>query len=278
MNDAMLEIKDLTVSFHDPAGPNGADAAAVNGVSLSVAKQSFTSIVGESGSGKTVTALSVTRLLKPHLISGMINYKPGDSQSLDLLKIPQSDLLRIRGREIAYIFQDPASSLNPVMKIGEQMTECCRVHFASGNKLAIKESLEYLSAVRMRDPERVFRSFPHELSGGMRQRVMIAMALIMRPRLLIADEPTTALDVTTEAEIMELLMSFRRQKKLTILFITHNLSLAASFSDEIHVMQKGRVIECLKKDVSGFKAKEAYTRKLFNAQLFGSKPKTLIEV
>ena len=278
MSDPILEIKNLSVSFLNPDIGHEGLVRAVDGIDLRISRHSFTALVGESGSGKSVTALSITRLVRAHQVSGTIEYRWENGKTLDLLKASETELLKVRGGEVAYIFQDPASSLNPVLRIGEQLTECCRTHFDVTAGQAKTEALDHLMAAKLKDPERVYRSFPHELSGGMKQRVMIAMALISRPKILIADEPTTALDVTMGWEIMALLNDLRRQKKLTILFITHNLALAASHADEIYVMQKGRVIERMVKGLSGFEAKEAYTKRLFNAQISGLEPKTLIGV
>jgi ABC-type dipeptide/oligopeptide/nickel transport system ATPase component len=188
------------------------------------------------------------------------------------------EVRRIRGREIAYIFQDPVSSLNPVIKVGEQIAEAYSTHFAADRREAKKRSLDRLADVQIKDVERVYESFPHELSGGMNQRVMIAMALMGDPKLLIADEPTTALDVTTEGEILRLLSSIRQQKSLTMLFITHNLALASGYADTIHVMKGGRVLEHLKKQDGRFTVKETYTKKLFEAGVLSHTPKSFIEV
>jgi microcin C transport system ATP-binding protein len=269
----MLEVRDLSVLFKN----DGKETLAADKVHLSVAEGSWTAIVGESGSGKSVTALSVCGLIRPDEVSGEIFWNDG-KETKNLMGSSEEELRRIRGRQITYIFQDPVSSLNPVIKVGEQIAEAYLTHFAAGPREARKRVMDRLAAVRISDTERVYESYPHELSGGMNQRVMIAMALMGDPRLLIADEPTTALDVTTESEILELLSSIRRERSLTILFITHNLALAASYADAIHVMKEGRVIECLKMQAGRFTVKEAYTRKLFSAGVLSLVPKSLIEV
>lgn len=255
----ILEIKNLSVQFLKPV---------VNGVSLSVEEGSWTSLVGESGSGKTVTALSICRLLKARRFEGEINFYSKKGERTNLAALPESALEKIRGKEIAYVFQDPASSLNPLMRVGEQIKE---------TSLTTQKAKEALASVSIRDVDRVYSSFPHELSGGMKQRVMIAMALAGGPRLLIADEPTTALDSSTEKEIMELLLRAKRENSLSILFITHNLELATRFSEKIVVMREGKITELLEKR-DGFAAKESYTKKLFRAQLTNAMPKSMIEI
>lgn len=256
MAESILEIKDLSIAFRDPE--SGARVEAVKGINLSVERGSFTSLVGESGSGKSVTALSVCGLLQNADVVGQVLYSVGGKRTV-LSDLKEKEYLAIRGKEIAYVFQDPASSLNPVMRAGDQLREVC------GDGARAREAL---SAAWVKDTERVYRSFPHELSGGLKQRVMIAMALASGPKLLIADEPTTALDVTTQGQILELLVSLQRTTNLTILFITHNLRLAAAHGNKIYVMEKGRLVD----------RKSPYAQKLFRASLLGVKPKTLIEV
>ncbi len=273
MSEALLEIKNLRVSFLDKGSLPSREIAAVDGVNLTVRQGDFVSLVGQSGSGKSVTALTVCGLVNSFKTEGKIFFTLKDRE-LDLLKMSEKELLKVRGKEISYIFQDPASSLNPVIQIGEQLDETYLAHFDDTKKNAEKRSREFLQVVKIADVERAYRSFPHELSGGMKQRVMIAMALISAPRLLVADEPTTALDVLTESEIMKLIASLRVERRLSVLFITHNLSLAVSFSDHIYVMEKGRLIEELVKEAGSFKAREAYTKRLFNAGVYDQKPKT----
>lgn len=273
----ILEIKDLTVEFLT-AGRDPRPFAAVDHLNLSVPEGSFTAWVGESGSGKSVTALSLCKLIKTYRTSGQILFSTKEGVVHDLLSCSESELLKIRGKEISYIFQDPASSLNPLMKVSEQLEEACLAHFQVSSEEAARRSLSALNDVKIKDVERVYRSYPHELSGGMKQRVMIAMALITEPRLLVADEPTTALDVMTEFEIMRLLVNLKKEKSLTVIFITHNLPLAMIHADSIGVMRKGRLIEMMKKEGGCFAPKEIYSKRLFSAGSFGVQPKTLIEI
>ena len=277
MNDSILEIRDLSVLFHKKGEISS--FTAVNSLSFSFERGSFVSLGGESGSGKTVTALSVLRLLPSALIRGQIHYRgKSDGSSEDVLKLSQKEMTMIRGRRIAAIFQDPGAALNPVMKVGEQVEEAYRAHFNSDKNSAKKKTLDLLAAVRIKETQRVYESFPHELSGGMKQRAMIAMALVMEPELLICDEPTASLDPDTALEIMDLLANAQKQRGLTIFFITHHISLAAGFSDALLVMKSGRLLETLNKGPEGFVPKEEYTRKLFRADLSGLTPKTRIEV
>lgn len=269
VNDFILELRNLSIFFKEQ---NGKVFQAVTNLDLDIRRGSFSSLVGQTGSGKTVTSLAICRLLNAFNIEGEIL-----CDGMDLLKISPRELLKVRGRRIAYIFQDPTASLNPVIKVGAQIEEAYLAHFEAGPREARQKTLELLSAVRIADPERVHDSFPHELSGGMKQRAMIAMALILEPELLIADEPTAALDPATASEVMELLSGLRA-KSLTIFFITHHLRLASKYSDSIAVMKAGRVVERMIKGPAGFVPQEAYTKKLFNADLVGLKPKTFIEV
>ncbi len=275
MKNSILEIRDLSVFFREK---NGLKITAVDSLSLSIERGSFVSLVGESGSGKTVTAMSVCGLLSAAEIRGDIRYLRPNLLERDLLKISVKELAGIRGRRIAYIFQDPGSSLNPVMKVGEQIQEARQAHFKADSDSAKKKTMDFLASVRIKDARRVYESFPHELSGGMKQRAMIAMALIMEPELLIADEPTTALDPDTALEIMELLIAAQKKRGLSILFITHHIAFAARFSDSLIVMKSGRIVENLNKAGNNFAPKEEYTRKLFRADLKGLAPKTRIEV
>ena len=254
----ILEIQNLNVSFLDPQHP-GQKIEAVKGVSLAIEEGSFTSVVGESGSGKSVTSLSITRLAKPHEEAGKILWR-----GQNLLSLDEKELLQVRGKEISYVFQDPASSLNPVLRVGAQIGEAYRAHFKVSAAEAKKHTLELLLAVQLKDAERVYKSYPHELSGGMRQRSMIAMALITDPKLLIADEPTTALDADVETEILKLLLKIKEDRKLTIFFITHDMAHAVSYSDVIYVMKSGMVVEKISRQAGIFSPKNEYTKKLFS--------------
>jgi peptide/nickel transport system ATP-binding protein len=234
---ALLEVENLQTHFRTPDGIN----RAVDGVSFSVEEGETLAVVGESGSGKSVTALAVLRLFGRDdgaVARGSIRW-----QGEDLLALPEAALRLRRGREIAIIFQDPGASLNPVFPIGEQIAEVLRRHNRTPKREAWRQAQELLYEVGIADPERRIASYPHQLSGGMRQRVMIAIALACAPQLLIADEPTTALDVTIQAQILRLLKALQRRTGMALLFITHDLELVADIADRIAVMYAGQVVE-----------------------------------
>ncbi|MBI2094964.1 MAG: ABC transporter ATP-binding protein [Candidatus Omnitrophica bacterium] len=268
MPDPALELRNLSVRF--------SSTTAVDGLNFPVAEGAFTALVGASGSGKSVTALAVCRLLRGALVHGEVWYRGADGRRTDLLKMDESGLLAFRGKEISYVFQDPVSSLNPVMRVGEQILEACLAHSALSRAEANRRALDLLESLRVREPARVCRAYPHELSGGLCQRAMLAAALIARPRVLIADEPTTALDALSGKEVLDLLAEIREKEGLAILFITHDLALAERHADFIGVMDAGRVIEVLEKG-NGFAANHPQTRRLFNASLSKAVPKTPIE-
>jgi oligopeptide/dipeptide ABC transporter ATP-binding protein len=233
----LLEIRDLTVQFR----LDSRWVTAVEGVSCDIGEGDCVGIVGESGSGKSVTALSILRLHEratTRMPSGTILYR-GE----DLLRAKASKLRAIRGREIAMIFQDPMSSLNPVLTIGDQISETLRQHQGLTGAAARRRVVELLGLVRIPDAARRIDDYPHRLSGGMRQRVMIAIAIACRPRLLIADEPTTALDVTIQAQILELLRDLRRELSMAMMLISHDLGVIAEFAQRVVVMYAGRVVE-----------------------------------
>jgi oligopeptide/dipeptide ABC transporter ATP-binding protein len=232
----LLEVKDLRTSFFTPHG----EVRAVDGISFSVAPGKLTGIVGESGSGKTVSVLSIMRLLPEggRVVGGSITF-----DGADLLKLSEPEMRAIRGARIAMIFQEPMTSLNPVFTIGSQIGEAIKLHQHTSRAETRNRTVEALRMVGIADPERRIRDYPHQLSGGMRQRVMIAMALACNPRVLIADEPTTALDVTIQAQILALLDKLRRDIGMGVLFITHNLSVVAEIADRVVVMYSGRVVE-----------------------------------
>ena len=263
MKGLLLELKGVSIAF-DRTSP------VVKNIDLAVMKNSFTALVGESGSGKTVTALSVCWLLEGVCVTGSIVW---DGRT-DLAAASEDELVKVRGKRIAYVFQDPSSALDPVLRVGEQIAEAYTVHFPGA--VPKKKALEYLHFVNLKDPERIWSSYPHELSGGMKQRAVIAMALIAEPALMIADEPTTALDVSVQADILRLLKRIQKEKDLSILFITHDLDLAASCSDRIYVMEKGRIVERMENSGGIFSPQEPYTQKLFKRQLLRHEPKTLI--
>ncbi|MFV2063101.1 MAG: ABC transporter ATP-binding protein [Chloroflexota bacterium] len=214
---------------------------AVDDISFSIPRGKTLGVVGESGCGKSVTALSIMRLLDippAEIAGGEIIF-----DGRDLLELPEDEMRRIRGNEIAMIFQEPMTSLNPVFRVGEQIAEAIREHLGATKDDAADQAVERLRRVGIASPERRARQYPHELSGGMRQRVMIAMALSCRPKLLIADEPTTALDVTIQAQILELIRSIQAETGAALMLITHDLGVVAEMVDEVMVMYAGRVVE-----------------------------------
>ena len=238
----MIKINDLTVSYYKHHVKSGlSEFKAVDNVRLRIPDKSIFALVGESGCGKTTLGLAITRLIDAK--DGIIK---GGSVILDdknILKFPEEKLRDIRGKKISYIFQEPASSLNPVFTIGEQIEEALIVHGIASKKNAKDFTISALKQAQLDDAQRVYRSYPHQLSGGMKQRAMIAMAISMKPRLLIADEPTTALDVDTEKEILNLLVSLRETLGLSILFITHNIRIVKDIADEVAIMYKGKIVE-----------------------------------
>lgn len=252
---ALLEVRDLKVYFYLPQGT----VRAVNGVSFSLNQGETLAIVGESGSGKSITALSVMRLLPlgAKIIEGEIFYN-----SQDLLRLKQSAMPKIRGKEIAMIFQDPGGSLNPLMTIGEQITEALKCHRVVASGQISQRVIELLGKVRFPDPENQARSYPHQLSGGMKQRAMIAIALSSQPKILIADEPTTALDVTVQAQVLDLMRSLAKDLNLGVIFITHNLGLVAEYADRTLVMKEGEIVDSGKVDEIFYKSQHPYTREL----------------
>ncbi|HWG94824.1 MAG TPA: ABC transporter ATP-binding protein [Mycobacteriales bacterium] len=235
--DALLRVRDLRVVFRSRGRR---DVHAVDGVSYDLAPGSTTGIVGESGSGKSVSSLAALGLLPKRgvEVSGTVEY-----DGRDLLALPDRDLRDLRGREIAMVFQDPMSSLNPVLTVGRQITEVLERHEGLKGEAGRARAVELLESVGIPDARRRLRAYPHQLSGGMRQRVMIAIALACRPRLLIADEPTTALDVTISAQILALLSELVKGSGTALVLITHDLGVVAGMCDTVHVMYSGRIVE-----------------------------------
>jgi len=243
----IIEVKDLAVSFPVPdAAGWGRRFNAVDRVSLSVYPAQTLAVVGESGSGKSVSAMSILQLIPTPpgaYESGSIHWLGKDGSITDLLKLNDTQMRRIRGNQIAMIFQEPMTSLNPVYTTGDQITEAVRLHQKVSRAQANNIAAEALEDVGIADPKSRLKEYPHQLSGGMRQRVMIAMALACQPRLLLADEPTTALDVTIQAQILELLRTLQNQKQMAVLLITHDLGVVAENADTVAVMYAGRVLE-----------------------------------
>jgi oligopeptide/dipeptide ABC transporter ATP-binding protein len=260
VSGALLEVEDLRVAFATAGG----EVRAVDGVSFAVDPGTTLAVIGESGSGKTVSCRAIMGLLPDTAtVRGSARLR-----GAELVGLRESELRRHRGTEMAMVFQDPARSLNPTMRIGAQIAEAIRTHRAVSRKEARDESVELLRMVRMPLPERRFHEYPHQLSGGMRQRVMIAIALACRPRLLIADEATTALDVTTQAQIMELLLDLQRELDMALVMISHDLGLAASYADEVVVMYAGKVVEqapAARMFGAGGTVRMRYTRALLDA-------------
>ena len=242
MENTLLEFKNLVTEFHT----EGTSVKAVNDVSFSLNKGETIGIVGESGSGKSVTSLSAMRLIPnpPGIISGgEIIFHQKDGTTTDLLKISEEQMRKFRGNEIAMIFQEPMTSLNPVFTCGNQVMEAIILHQKLNNKAAKSLTLELFEKVQLPDPERIYSAYPHQISGGQKQRVMIAMAMSCQPSVLIADEPTTALDVTVQKTILQLMQKLQTEQEMGILFITHDLGVIAELADKVVVMYKGKIVE-----------------------------------
>jgi oligopeptide/dipeptide ABC transporter ATP-binding protein len=233
---ALLELRDLRVRFPAPDGP----LHAVDGVTLALEAGQTLGLVGESGCGKTMTALSIMRLVPPpgRIVQGSIVFS-----GKDLVKLSEREMRALRGNEIAMIFQEPMTSLNPVFTVGNQIAEAVGVHQGLSRRAARERAIEMMRLVEIPEAERRVDDYPHQMSGGMRQRVMIAMALSCRPSLLLADEPTTALDVTIQAQILDLLAELRRRFEMALLLVTHDLGVVAERADEVAIMYAGRIVE-----------------------------------
>ena len=258
MSEKLLEIKDEKLSFFAPAG----EVKALNGVSFSMNEGEVLGIVGESGSGKSVTAYSIMGLTAypGKLIGGTIYFNGHQIE-----KMSEKEMRKIRGNEVSIIFQDPMTSLNPVYTIGNQITEVIRLHTGKSKKEAYDRAKELLELVGINEPTKRLKQYPHELSGGMRQRVMIAIALACEPKLLIADEPTTALDVTIQAQILELMQELRQKLGMSIIMITHDLGVVASMCERIAVMYAGHIVEYGTADEIFYEPKHEYTKGLINS-------------
>ena len=271
-SDPILQVDRLVTAFDTDAGR----LTAVDGVSFDVPRGRTLGIVGESGCGKSVTAFSVTRLLpQPHgrILGGSIRF-----EGRDLLTLPLEQMRQVRGRDIGMVFQEPMTALNPVQTIGRQLAEAVLLHTRCSKAEVLARSIEMLRQVRIPAPETRLGEYPHQLSGGMRQRVMIAMALINKPRLLIADEPTTALDVTVQAQILELIADLQREMGMSVVLITHDLGVIAETCDEVAVMYAGRVVERAPVHALFARPKHAYTRGLLDSiPRLDSTPKTRLK-
>jgi microcin C transport system ATP-binding protein len=259
---ALLEIRNLGVAFGAEDGP----VRVVEDVSFSIAAGEKLALVGESGSGKTVTALSVLRLNQDARYEGRILL-----EGVDILQQPERRLRAVRGKEVAMIFQEPMTALNPLFTIGNQIAEVLMLHEGLSAKLAARRTVELLDKTGIPEPARRAQSYPHQLSGGQRQRAMIAMALACKPKLLIADEPTTALDVTIQVQILELLDQLQREENMAVLMITHDLSLVRHFADRVGVMERGRLLELAPTAELFAQPRHAYTR-----QLLASHPQRML--
>jgi peptide/nickel transport system ATP-binding protein len=257
---SILQVRNLSIGF------GGREV--VHDISFEIAAGETLGLVGESGSGKSVTSLAVLRLLAPEAsVSGRLLFDSGSGKTVDLLALPERDMRRRRGSDVAMIFQEPMTALNPVMRVGAQIAEAVRAHQPTLSSKAVDRLvLDAMHEVALPDPERRVRDYPHQFSGGQRQRILIAMAIVNRPRLLIADEPTTALDVTVQAQILALLKELRRKHGLSMLFISHDLAVVAQACDQpgdaIAVMQHGRIVEQAATLQLFRSPQHAYTKKL----------------
>jgi ABC-type glutathione transport system ATPase component len=250
----MFEVKNLTIAYDG--------VPAVEDFSFTIGEGEVVGLLGGSGSGKSTVALSLLRLLPPNgrIVNGEILL-----DGKNLLALSEEEMIAVRGGKIAMIFQDPFTSLNPVLTIGEQIAEVLRLHQGVGRPEALARTVELLRLVQIKEGERRLGAYPHQFSGGMQQRVMIAMALACSPRLLIADEPTTALDVTIQSEILQLLQSLQRQLKLSVLYITHNIGIIKQIGDRVMVMERGRQVESGRVSEVLASPRHPYTQKLIAA-------------
>ena len=255
---AMLEVKDLRTSFFTPAG----EVKAVNGVSFNLDHGKVLGIVGESGSGKSVTAYSILQILTHpgRIVGGSIRFN-----GQELVGLSDKEMRKIRGNKISIIFQDPMTSLNPVYTVGNQLMEAIRIHTGRNREQAKARAAEMLTLVGINEPEKRLKQYPYELSGGMRQRVMIAMALACEPDILIADEPTTALDVTIQAQILELMQDLQKKLGMAIIMITHDLGVIADMCDEVVVMYAGSICERGTADAIFYHPRHEYTKGLLRS-------------
>jgi peptide/nickel transport system ATP-binding protein len=265
----LLEVEDLWVRFPTRSGVFDA----VRGVSFSLGKERL-GIVGESGSGKSMTGRAILRLIRP---PGRVEAKRIALEGRDLMSLSEKQMRAVRGYQISMIMQDPKFSLNPVLKVGQQIMEAYQIHTRGSTAQARQKTLDMLEAVAIRDPERVFNAYPHELSGGMGQRVMIAMMMIPDPKILIADEPTSALDVSVQAQVLDIMDKLVRERGMGLIFISHDLNLVASFCDRVLIMYGGRIVEVCDADRL-HEARHPYTRGLLNSLPRLDQPREKLEV
>lgn len=265
----LLDVQNLWVKF--PSRHGIFDA--VRGVSFTLRRERL-GIVGESGSGKSMTGRAILRLIRS---PGIVEADHINLEGADLLKKSEKDMRAVRGQRISMVMQDPKFSLNPVMTIGDQIIEAYRLHNATSKADAYKKSLDMLEAVSIRDPERVMRAYPHEMSGGMGQRIMIAMMLIPNPEILIADEPTSALDVSVQRQVLDIMDKLVKERGMGLIFISHDLNLVADFCDRVLIMYSGRIVEVCDADKL-HEAKHPYTRGLLNSLPRLDTPRRRLEV
>ena len=260
---ALLEVANLTIKFPSPGGHS---LTAVRDLSFGIGQQEVLGLVGESGSGKSVTSLALMGLLPPQaVVSGQILLTQKNSTSSDLLQMSDAGLRKLRGAAIGMIFQEPMTALNPVMRVGEQIAEAVTAHHSVSKKEAWERAITAMNDVAISNAAQRARDYPHQLSGGMRQRIMIAMAIVNRPQLLIADEPTTALDVTIQAQILDLLAELRSKFGLAMLFISHDLAVVSQVADRVAVMYAGNLVELGSKQHIFQTAAHPYTQGLLQA-------------
>jgi len=252
----LLDIENLRVTFPTRQG----EFEAVRGVSFNLGQERL-GIVGESGSGKSMTGRAILRLIRP---PGRIEADRLELGGRDMMSMTEREMQSVRGEQISMVMQDPKFSLNPVMRVGEQIIEIYRFHTGASKRAAYAKAIEMLQAVSINDPERVMRAYPHEMSGGMGQRIMIAMMLVTEPKILIADEPTSALDVSVQTQVLSIIDRLVRQRGMGLIFISHDLNLVASFCDRVLIMYAGRIVETCAADKL-HEAKHPYTRGLLNS-------------
>ena len=253
---SLLDVENLRVTFPTRRG----EFEAVRGVSFTLGQERL-GIVGESGSGKSMTGRAILRLIRP---PGRVEANHMRLEGRELLEMSEKQMQGVRGQQISMVMQDPKFSLNPVMRIGEQIIEIYRFHTGAGKRAARARALEMLEAVSIRDPERVMRAYPHEMSGGMGQRIMIAMMLVTEPKILIADEPTSALDVSVQTQVLQIMDKLVKERGMGLIFISHDLNLVASFCDRVLIMYAGRIVETCAADRL-HEATHPYTRGLLNS-------------